>query len=132
MNNPLSNFDTAPIESAVGSALEIVTDRFTDVSDTLGDRMYDDVLPAARRLGSRVHDDVVPAAKKRAQHTIPVAKKGAQHTQTFVRTRTRVSVATVAGLAFAVALVVWLKKRRSNDEAVGTDAEDRRGPRSVA
>lgn len=128
MNNPLSNIDTAPFESAVESAFEIVTDRFTDVSatladvsETLGERMHDDVIPAARRLGEKVHDDVVPAAKK-----------GAERTQTFVRTRTRVSMATVAGLALAVAFVVWLKKRGSDDESAADTAADRTGPRSVA
>ncbi len=127
MHNPLSNVDTAPFESAFETALEIVTDRFTDVSgtladvtETIGERVHDDVIPAAKKIGGRVQDEVVPAAKE-----------GAQRTQTFVRTRTRVSMATVAGLAVAIAFVIWLKKRGGSDDAT-TEAEERTGPRSVA
>jgi LPXTG-motif cell wall-anchored protein len=108
MQNPLTHIDidTKPFESAMETAFEVVTDTFSDVTDTLGEHFTDDV--------------------------IPMAKAGAQRTQTFVRTRTRVSIATVAGLALVIGLVVMLKRRRRSDEAVERAADRREGPRSVA
>ena len=107
MQNPLTqiDIDTKPFESAMETAFEVVSDTFSDVTDSLGEHLSDDV--------------------------IPMAKAGAQRTQTFVRTRTRVSMATVAGLAVAIAFIVWLKKRGGSDDATAT-AEERTGPRSVA
>jgi ElaB/YqjD/DUF883 family membrane-anchored ribosome-binding protein len=106
MQNPLTHIDidTKPFESAMETAFEVVTDTFSDVTDTLGEHLADDV--------------------------IPMAKAGAQRTQTFVRTRTRVSVATVAGIALVIGLVVMLKRRRRSNEEVDRAADNR--PRSVA
>lgn len=110
MQNPLAHIelDTAPIEAAVGTAFEVITDTFSDVTDSLGEHFSDDVVPLARA--------------------------GAERTQTFVRTRTRVSVAALAGILAAIGLIVIVKRRRRNsDDAVGTAAGlDRTGPRSVA
>jgi ElaB/YqjD/DUF883 family membrane-anchored ribosome-binding protein len=108
MQNPLTHIDidTKPFESAMETAFEVVTDTFSDVTDTLGEHLADDV--------------------------IPLAKAGAQRTQTFVRTRTRVSVAAVVGLVVAIGLLVMVKKRRRSDDAVEQAANSRQGPRSVA
>jgi LPXTG-motif cell wall-anchored protein len=109
MHSPFTHIDidTKPFESAVETAFEVVTDTFSDVTESLGSHLTDDV--------------------------IPMAKAGAQHTQTFVRTRTRVSAATLAGIALLVGVLVVVKRRRRRDddaEQVAADAQ--RGPRSVA
>ncbi len=108
MQNPLTHIDidTKPLESAMETAFEVVSDTFSDVTDTLGDHLSDDV--------------------------IPLAKAGAQRTQTFVRTRTRVSVAAVVGIVLAVGLLVMVKRHRRSDDAVEQAADSRQGPRSVA
>lgn len=109
MQNPLTHIDidTKPFESAVESAFEVVTDTFSDVTESLGGHLTDDV--------------------------IPMAKAGAQHTQTFVRRRTRVSVATLAGIALLIGALVILKRRRGRDDDAEQVADDaQRGPRSVA
>jgi hypothetical protein len=108
VQNPLAHIDidTAPFEQAFGTAFEVVTDTFGDVTDTLGDRIASDVLPRARA--------------------------GAEHTQTFVRTRTRVSMAALAGVALVIGLLVIVKRKRRDDTTDEADTDDRRGPRSVA
>lgn len=119
MHNPLAHIDidTAPIESALGTAFEVVTDTFSDVTDTLGDRLS---------------SDVIPLAKSGAERARAGAKVGAEHTQSFVRTRTRVSLAAVAGVALLVGLVVFVKRSRRDDSADHVATGERQGPRSVA
>lgn len=108
MQNPIAHIDidTAPLESAFGTALEVVTDTFSDVTDHLGERLSSDVIPRA--------------------------KAGAEHTQTFVRSRTRVSVAALAGVALVVGLLVYIKRKGRDDASHDDAAADRQAPRSVA
>lgn len=97
MNNPLHTIDTAPIESAVETALDVVGDRLADVTTALAD--------VTETVGERVVSDVVP-----------VAKRSAERTQEIVQQRPRVSWAAIAGAAAVVALVVWLVKRGGDDD----------------
>lgn len=106
--NPMHRIDTAPLEHAVEHAIEVVTDTFSDVTETIGDHFHDDVLP--------------------------IAKQGARQTRTFVQRRTRVSLAAVAGVAVLIGLIVWYRRRSHGDDvdAHRADLDERRAARSVA
>lgn len=106
--NPMQHIDTAPIESAVEHAVELVTDTFSDVTETIGDHLHDDVLP--------------------------IAKQGARRTRSFVRKRTRIDVAAVVAIALVIGALVWFRKRHHDDDATAheADLDERRASRSVA